>query len=58
MRFSPDQFWRMSLAEWRAAVDGFAMKQGARRSPPLTRSEFDALMKMHPDEVPPCPMPQ
>lgn len=43
MRIAPKTFWAMSLAEWRAAI--------ARPSAtaPLARSEFEALMRAHPD---------
>lgn len=49
MGLAPDAFWAMSLSEWRAAIEGFAMRKGARRTTPLSRVEFDHLMRMHPD---------
>lgn len=45
MRLEPRVFWAMSLAEWRAAIDG-RMKP---RAPALKRTEFETLMKDHPD---------
>ncbi len=48
MRIPPDQFWRMSLPEWRAAVTGFQNRRGARPAP-LARSEFESLMEAYPD---------
>ena len=35
----------MSLAEWRALLKG----KNARRSEPLARGEFDALLQLYPD---------
>jgi len=35
----------MSLVEWRALLRG----KTARRTPPLGRGEFDALMQLYPD---------
>ncbi|HUJ46946.1 MAG TPA: phage tail assembly chaperone [Rhizomicrobium sp.] len=49
MGIAPDVFWAMSLPEWRAAVDGFAMKKGARRNVPLSRGELQTMMTMFPD---------
>jgi uncharacterized phage protein (TIGR02216 family) len=49
MRLSPDTFWAMSLPEWRAAVSGFATRNGARRTAPLARSEFEQLLQRFPD---------
>jgi len=45
MRLSPEIFWAMSIAEWRAAVAG----RMPRRSAPLARGEFERMMKDHPD---------
>lgn len=39
----PDQFWRLSLKEWRHLAEGSA---GLR---PLGRQELDALMSLWPD---------
>lgn len=47
MRLTPDVFWSMSLAEWRAAVNGFARRSS--RAQPLARAEFEQLMKQFPD---------
>jgi uncharacterized phage protein (TIGR02216 family) len=49
MRLSPETFWSMSLPEWHATVAGFAARTGARRTVPLTRSEFEQLMQKYPD---------
>jgi uncharacterized phage protein (TIGR02216 family) len=53
VRLTPDVFWAMSLSEWRAAVNGFARR--SHRAAPLTRSDFEHLMTLYPDEVPPWP---
>ena len=42
MRLTPQAFWSLSLAEWRALQP--------RAAPALTRTEFDQLMQHHPDE--------
>ncbi|NHK29585.1 phage tail assembly chaperone [Parvularcula flava] len=44
MRLPPDQFWAMSLAEWRLVSGGEA--GGAA----LTRESFDQLRKLYPDK--------
>ncbi len=49
MGLSPATFWAMSLPEWRAAVNGFATRTGARRAAPLARAEFEQLMRRFPD---------
>jgi hypothetical protein len=49
MGLAPDVFWAMSLPEWRAVIEGFAMRKGTRRGAPLSRGELVALMTMHPD---------
>jgi hypothetical protein len=51
MGLAPDVFWAMSLPEWRAAVDGFAMRRGTRRNTSLSRSELQTMMTMHPDST-------
>jgi len=43
MRLSPDQFWAMSLAEWRLLSGSEA------NSPTLTRESFDHLRTLYPD---------
>jgi len=48
MRLPPQQFWAMSIPEWRAAVAGFQNRKGARATP-LARSDFEALMERYPD---------
>jgi uncharacterized phage protein (TIGR02216 family) len=53
MRLAPDVFWAMSLSEWRAAVNGFARRSS--RTAPLPRADFEQLMQLYPDEVPPWP---
>lgn len=40
---SPDQFWRLSLVEWRW------LTEPAPADRPLSRAEFDRLSQAHPD---------
>lgn len=42
---TPEAFWRLSLAEWRALTTPPDQDHG------LTRSQFDALSALYPDEV-------
>jgi uncharacterized phage protein (TIGR02216 family) len=44
LRLSPDTFWRMSLVEWRALLDG---RFGG--APALARNDLQSLMRMYPD---------
>ncbi len=50
LRFSPDAFWRMSLAEWLAARDGLTGGgvQGLEPNPVMAE-ELDQLMEIYPD---------
>lgn len=41
---TPEAFWRLSLAEWRAL-------SGGEPSPVLGRRELEVLMAGHPDDV-------
>ena len=41
MGLAPETFWRMSLAEWRAAVRGFQARHGAGTATPLARNDFE-----------------
>ena len=51
MGLSPDLFWRLSLVEWRAAVEGHALRvSGGGRAAPLRRDEFGALLARYPDK--------
>jgi uncharacterized phage protein (TIGR02216 family) len=43
---TPEAFWRLSLAEWRALTAVPEQDRG------LSRSQFDALSALYPDEVP------
>jgi uncharacterized phage protein (TIGR02216 family) len=43
---TPEAFWRLSLAEWRALTAFPDQDLG------LSRSQFDALSALYPDEVP------
>ena len=50
LRFSPDVFWRMSLAEWLAARDG--IMGGGGQTPadsPVMAAELEHLIKSYPD---------
>ena len=43
MRLSPESFWSLSLAEWRALCP--------RPPPALARAEFHDLMQRYPDNA-------
>jgi len=43
LRLSPQSFWSLSLAEWRAL--------SIPRRPALARGELDALMQRYPDSL-------
>jgi uncharacterized phage protein (TIGR02216 family) len=45
LRLSPDAFWRMSLVEWRALMDG----RFGEAAPTLARNDLQNLMRMYPD---------
>lgn len=49
MRIPPENFWRMSLPEWRACVRGFQSRSGVRAIHPLARNELETLMERYPD---------
>ena len=49
MGLSSDQFWRLSLPEWRACIRGYQSRHGIRAAAPLARSELNALMERYPD---------
>ncbi len=42
---SPEAFWRLSLAEWRALTRPWRVLE------PLSRAGFDALCARHPDTL-------
>lgn len=46
LALSPEAFWRLSLAEWRALAE-------APAAPVLDRATLDALIARFPDEVTP-----
>lgn len=45
MRIPAEQFWRLSLVEWRALCEG-----GRRRKPALTGLDLKQMMQMYPDD--------
>jgi uncharacterized phage protein (TIGR02216 family) len=45
LALTPDTFWRLSLVEWRALLDG----RFGRPAPALARGDLENLMRMHPD---------
>lgn len=49
MRIPPENFWRMSLPEWRACTRGFQARRGARAATPLGRNALADLMERYPD---------
>ena len=52
MGLSPAQFWRLSLVEWQAAVEGHALRFGGVREAPFLRAELPALIARYPDKDP------
>ena len=42
LRLSPDVFWRLSIAEWRAIT-------GDNVEPPMTQADLNQLMTEYPD---------
>jgi hypothetical protein len=53
MGMRPKDFWNMTLIEWRAALSGFAERNGARNRPAdaLCGADLSELMRRFPDEV-------
>ena len=50
LHISPDVFWRMSLAEWRAVRDGALGSRGlGLGNQPVFGEELSNLMKTYPD---------
>lgn len=47
LRFRPDDFWKMTVPEFFAAVDGYLEAKGVRKGgdsqAPLTQAEVEAL---------------
>ena len=41
---SPDEFWRLSLAEWRA------LTAAPPQDTPLSRPDLEALLALYPDQ--------
>lgn len=51
MGITPAAFWRYSLIEWLAALDGYSVKNGgAERVEPFTSTDLVALMESYPDD--------
>lgn len=50
LRMAPSTFWRYSMAEWLAAVDGYMESMGAEKSDPFSRDELERLMEDYPDD--------
>ena len=50
MGLAPDLFWRLSLVEWQAVVEGHALRLGGAHEPPLVRAELPALLARYPDK--------
>lgn len=46
---APDTFWRYSLSEWLAAVDGYLESIGVEQAEPFSRDELAELMEEYPD---------
>lgn len=50
MNLRPEDFWSMTLVEWRAALAGFAERYGRKAlAEAMCRSEFEALRNRFPD---------
>jgi hypothetical protein len=47
-----EQFWRYSIVEWYAALDGYMVKIGAKDAlgEGITRDEYEALKEQYPDD--------
>jgi uncharacterized phage protein (TIGR02216 family) len=45
LRLTPDTFWRLSLREWRALLDG----RFGNTAPALARNDLQHLMQRYPD---------
>jgi uncharacterized phage protein (TIGR02216 family) len=51
MRISPSEFWRYSLREWLAALEGYRVKMGGDEAPEtFTKDELASLMEEYPDD--------
>lgn len=51
LRMAPATFWRYSLTEWLAAIDGYAESIGAdEATEPFTKDELAAMMEEFPDQ--------
>lgn len=49
MQMRPNDFWNMSMIEFRCALDGFADFHSGGKPPPLNKGELDDLMERYPD---------
>ena len=49
MQMRPNDFWDMSMIEFRRALDGFAEFHSGGKPPPLNKDELDDLMERYPD---------
>ncbi len=50
LRIAPSEFWRYSIKEWIAAVDGYMEAQGVETVEPFSRSDLQDLMEQFPDD--------
>jgi uncharacterized phage protein (TIGR02216 family) len=51
LRMAPATFWRYSVKEWLAAVDGYMESIGVdEAAEPFTKDDLAALMEEHPDQ--------
>lgn len=51
LRMAPATFWRYSVKEWLAAVDGYMESIGAdEAAEPFTKDDLAALMEEYPDQ--------
>jgi uncharacterized phage protein (TIGR02216 family) len=49
MGLAPESFWRLSLTEWQAIAEGYAMRLGKPQAP-LSRVELAAMAARFPDK--------
>lgn len=56
LRIPPDQFWQMTMPEFKAAFDGYLISLGTNKGElsamlPLSKEELVALQQKFPDKV-------
>ena len=49
LRFSPKEFWELSIVEFLSALNGYQLTQGNKKAEPTQRQELEELMRRFPD---------